>query len=280
MRSSWSKVRLAALITVLCWAGWASSEPVVEVALGERDGALERLEAALEREGLTVAQRFDIAAGLAGRNQPFEPYWLLTLAPEATLEELLMAMPELATIFPLTVYVYAQGETVRAGVLHQDALSGLRLEREHKALLLDHHARILRALGVEQRHDAKSTSTASPLIITRHVAHMDAATAALFLEAALSGQNLNVIKTQSFGQVHQLSACSLGYAAAVLAPLPAFGALAPCRVVVYPDGDSARVALLAPAALESLFDLSPEITTVVQEIYALLEAALVDLGAE
>lgn len=273
---------LASLAFVLCQVGLAEVRvaspapnlPVVERALaGPLEEAQQQLELALAAEGLQVAQRFDVAAGLAGRGEAFPPYRLLTLAADESLAATLAAHPMLATLFPATLYLYERDGEVRAGTLDIDVLGGVAAYGVE--VLRVHSARVLSALDAEPREGA----VFEPLFSTWRIPQIDAEGAALFLEATLVGQNLNVVGIKVYGETYQLAACSLAHAPSLLGPMPAFGAIAPCRVAIYPEGGDALAVLPNLEALETLFEVPAELLPALQAAYGLLEDGLTALGA-
>lgn len=74
-----------------------------------------------------------------------------------------------------------------------------------------------------------------------------------------------------------LGACNPGFANQALQAEPEIGVLLPCNVVVYEEGDMARVVAMDPQAALQLSD-NPEIEPVARQVRERIERVIASLG--
>jgi uncharacterized protein (DUF302 family) len=276
------------LIPLLAALGLAFALPA---HVGQIDAPFEesvqRIEAAMAAAGFPLEKILDVGLTIRNRGYEFPPLYLMMFEADAALKAAVLEDPKVGTLVPVTVAVMTgpQGKTLFTVVDWASFAPYFDLGAEAAVKTELAFARIYGALSTLSPLQFVPLpipgALRAPYVGGKVTATDDLEEALLLTETGYQDRNMNVVGRTDFGGVFQLWLCSAEIARDFFGNMFPIASRAPCRAVVWKDGDAVYMVASDPAINPQKVDPKAFPPSLMQSFMQVLEmngGVLEDLG--
>jgi len=251
--------------------------------------AVAEIEAAMTATGYPLEKILDVGLTIRNRGYDFPPLYLMMFRPDANLKAAVLEDPKVATLVPVTVAVMAgpEGGTLFTVVDWASFVPYFDLSAEREVETELAFARIYGALSTLAPLEFVPLPVAgalrAPYVGGKVTATGDLEEAILLTETGYQDRNMNVVGRTDFGGVFQLWLCSAEIARDFFGNIFPIASRAPCRAVVWKQGDQVYMVASDPAIDPQKVDpkaFPPSLLASFMEVLQMNDGVLEDLGVE
>ena len=251
------------------------------------DEAVDRVETAMTAAGFPLEKTLDVGLTIRNRGYEFPPLFLMMFQPDAALKAAVLDDPKVGTLVPVTVAVMAgpQGQTMFTVVDWASFAPYFELDTQTAVATEVAFAKIYGALSTLSPLQFVPLpipgALRAPYVGGKVTATDNLEEAILLTETGYQDRNMNVVGRTDFGGVYQLWLCSAEIARDFFGNMFPIASRAPCRAVVWKQGDQVYMVASDPAINPQKVDPKAFPPSLLQSFMQVLEmngGVLEDLG--
>ncbi|WP_457634014.1 hypothetical protein [Oceanithermus desulfurans] len=251
------------------------------------DEAVRQVEAAMSAAGFPLEKILDVGLTIRSRGYEFPPLYLMMFQPDAALKAAVLDDPRVGTLVPVTVAVMAgpQGQTMFTVVDWASFAPYFELNAQNAVATELAFAKIYGALSTLSPLQfvplPMLDALRAPYVGGKVTATDDLEEAILLTETGYQDRNMNVVGRTDFGGVHQLWLCNAEIARDFFGNMFPIASRAPCRAVVWKQGDRVYMVASDPAINPQKVDpkaFPPSLMRSFMQVLEMNGGVLEDLG--
>ncbi len=262
--------------------------------MGELEGPvkanLPKIEKALKEAGYPVMKTLDVGLTIRNRGYEFPELLLLMLTPNSAQKAVVLADPRTGTLIPVTVAVMGNPKknSTMFTVVAWEAFEGYfalseGVKKQARATFEEIYAALKGLAPMQYVPLPIEGALRAPYIGGKVTATDDLEEAILITETGYQDRNMNVVGRTDFGGVHQLWLCSAEIARAFFGHMFPIASRAPCRAVIWKQGENVYMVASDPAINPQKVDpkaFPPDLMQAFMEVLKMNGGVLEDLGIE
>lgn len=251
------------------------------------DETVRQVEAAMSAAGFPLEKILDVGLTIRSRGYEFPPLYLMMFQPDAALKAAVLDDPRVGTLVPVTVAVMAgpQGQTMFTVVDWASFAPYFELNAQNAVATELAFAKIYGALSTLSPLQfvplPMLDALRAPYVGGKVTATDDLEEAILLTETGYQDRNMNVVGRTDFGGVHQLWLCNAEIARDFFGNMFPIASRAPCRAVVWKQGDRVYMVASDPAINPQKVDpkaFPPSLMRSFMQVLEMNGGVLEDLG--
>ena len=251
------------------------------------DETVRQVEVAMSAAGFPLEKILDVGLTIRSRGYEFPPLYLMMFQPDAALKAAVLDDPRVGTLVPVTVAVMAgpQGQTMFTVVDWASFAPYFELNAQNAVATELAFAKIYGALSTLSPLQfvplPMLDALRAPYVGGKVTATDDLEEAILLTETGYQDRNMNVVGRTDFGGVHQLWLCNAEIARDFFGNMFPIASRAPCRAVVWKQGDRVYMVASDPAINPQKVDpkaFPPSLMRSFMQVLEMNGGVLEDLG--